>query len=113
MVRFNSQREVVRQLMRSYFESCRLHDDLEALGVSVKAIDYLGEHCADVAMDIVGFPVDDSSKEDESSFSREWLFDAMPGRTEPAALDSEVDRYVDFLYSEYGKLKQDNPHLFE
>ena len=113
MVKFNSQRELVRQLIRSYFESCKLHDDLEKLGISNRALDFLGEQCADVAMDIIGFPVDDSAKEDESTFCRDWLFDAVPEQIKLDSLNSDVENYVDFLFSEYEKLRQESPDLFE
>lgn len=112
MVRFNSHHEVVRQLIRSYLESCKLHDDLENLGITNKALDYLGEQCADSAMDIVGFPVDESALEDESTFCRDWLYDAAPAQIESDTLNSEVDKYVDFLFSEFEKLKQERPDLF-
>lgn len=113
MVRFNSKREVVRQLIRSYLESCKLHEDLDKLKISFQAIDYLGEHCADCAMDIIGFPVDDSGEDEESTFCRDWLFDAAPANIELASLDSEVDKYVDFLFHEYEELKKEKPGLFE
>lgn len=112
MVRFNSQREIVRQLIRSYFESRKLDDDLEKLGISNKAIDYLGEQCADTAMDIIGFPVDNSVLEDEPTFSREYLFDAAPEQIKLDSLDSDVETYVDFLFSAFLKLKEENPALF-
>lgn len=112
MVKFNSQREIVRQLIRSYFESCKLHNDLEKLGISNKALDFLGEQCADAAMDIIGFPVDDTAKEDESTFCRDWLFDAAPLHIESDTLNAEVEKYVNFLFSEFETLKQESPDLF-
>ncbi|MDE6229441.1 MAG: hypothetical protein K2M40_06615 [Muribaculaceae bacterium] len=113
MVKFNSQPEIVRQLIRSYFESCKLHEDLENLGISIDALDYLGEQYADTALDIIGFPVDDSAKEDDITFCRDYLLDAAPEQITPDTLNSDVENYVDFLYSEFEKLKQENPDLFE
>lgn len=112
MVKFNSKREIVKQLIRSYLESCKLHEDLDRLGISNKALDFLGEQCADSAMDIIGFPVDDTAKEDESTFCRDWLFDAVPEQIEPDTLNAAVEEYVDFLFHEYEELKKENPYLF-
>lgn len=113
MVRFRSKREVVRLLMRSYLESCRLHGDLDRLKITITPLDFIGEHCADCALDLIGFPVDDSNEEEESTFCRDWLFEAAPERIEPSTLDSEVEKYVDFLFHEYEELRKDRPGLFE
>lgn len=113
MVRFRSKREVVRLLMRSYLESCRLHEDLDRLKITITPLDFIGEHCADCALDLIGFPVDDSNEEEESTFCRDWLFEAAPERIEPSTLDSEVEKYVDFLFHEYEELRKDRPGLFE
>lgn len=113
MVKFNSKREVVRQLIRSYIESCKLHEDLDKLKISIQPLDFLGEHCADCAMDIIGFPVDDTCEDEESTFCRDWLFDAAPEHIELDTLNSEVDKYVDFLFHEYEELRKEKPGLFE
>ncbi|MCM1075767.1 MAG: hypothetical protein NC411_00210 [Bacteroides sp.] len=64
-------------------------------------------------LDLIGFPVDNSNLEDESTFCRDYLTDNAPKDIEPANLDAEVGRYVDYLFSEFEKLKQEDPHLFE
>lgn len=112
MIKINSKREIVRQLIRAYLESCKLHDDLGRLGIDIKALDFLGEQCADSAMDIIGFPVDDTALEDESNFCRDWLFEGAPEHIELDNLNAVVDKYVDFLFQEFEKLKKDNPGLF-
>lgn len=99
--------------MRSYLESCRLHEDLDRLKITITPLDFIGEHCADCALDLIGFPVDDSNEEEESTFCRDWLFEAAPERIEPSTLDSEVEKYVDFLFHEYEELRKDRPDLFE
>ena len=113
MARFNSQREIVTQLIRTYLKSCKLYDDLDKLGITNEALGFLGEQCANSAMDIIGFPVDDSSKGDESTFCRDFLFDAAPRHIESDTLNSEIEKYVDFLFSKFEKTKQETPDLFE
>lgn len=112
MAHFNSHREIVSQLIRSYIESDKLHYDLEKFKITIEPLDYLSEHCLDLALDIVGFPVDDSNLEDESTFCRDYLIEAAPRNIEIEHLGLEVSRYVDFLYSEIEELKRENPDLF-
>lgn len=100
-------------MIRSFFESDKLHYDLEKFKITIEPLDYLSEHFLDLALDLIGFPVDDTNLEDESTFSREYLTDWAPRNIELANLDSEVEKYVDFLYSEFEKLKREEPYLFE
>lgn len=113
MARFNSKREIVSQMVRSFFESDKLHYELEKYKITIEPLDYLSEHFLDLALDLIGFPVDDSNLEDESTFCRDYITDWAPRNIELANLDSEVERYVDHLYSEFEKLKREEPHLFE
>ena len=64
-------------------------------------------------MDIIGFPVDDTANNGNFQFCRDWLFDAAPDTVTPETLGAEVDKYVDFLYSEFESLKKESPNLFE
>ncbi len=113
MAKFNSQREIVSQLVRSYLESCKLFVDLDELGISISALDSLGNQCITSALDIIGFPVDDSHKDDNITFCRDWLVDAAPKHITHDTLNSAVEKYTDFLYSEFEMLKQEDPDLFE
>lgn len=112
MARFNSKREIVSQMIRSYIESDKLHYEMEKYKITIEPLDYLSEHFLDLALDLVGFPVDDSNLEDESTFCRDYLTDNAPRDIELENLDSEVERYVDYLYSELETLKKEEPDLF-
>jgi len=100
-------------MIRSYIESDKLHYDLEKFKISIEPIDYLSEHFLDLALDLVGFPVDDTNLEDESTFCRDYLIEAAPRNIEIEHLDSEVSRYVDYLYSNIEELKREEPYLFQ
>ncbi|MCM1337748.1 MAG: hypothetical protein NC187_08045 [Candidatus Amulumruptor caecigallinarius] len=100
-------------MIRSFFESDKLLHDLEKFKISIGPIDYLSEHFWDLALDVIGFPVDDTNLEEEATFCRDYLINNAPTEIELANLDSEVERYVDYLYSEFEALKKEEPHLFE
>lgn len=112
MIRFNSQREVVRQLVHSCFKAYSLHSHLVSLGIADGPLEVLGQQCAESAMDIVGFPVD-NVLEEESVFDRSWLHDTIPVHIAADTLEEEVEKFVDFLYSEIEYLRQEKPDLFQ
>lgn len=113
MTKFNSKREIVRQLVRSHLECYKLYEDMEALKITAGPLAYIGEHQLDLALDLIGFPLDDTNEDEESTFCRDWLHEAVPTEVRSVDIEAETSRLVDFYLSEYETLKNERPDLFQ
>lgn len=116
MKNLKSQRELVEELILSYYDLSYKYDKFQELGISIEIKFFNIDHLLEWALDVVGFPIDTTLEEDSKNkhyFSRDYLADKIsPSAISANNAHSAVKEYVDFLYKELESLKKESPQLF-
>lgn len=72
-----------------------------------RTLEYVCDELIDYIFDIIGFPMQ------SPEFDRDYLFDTDLLNPESANHHPEVEDYLEFLYSEMMKLREERPDLFQ
>lgn len=107
--------EVVKELLTKHIELGDLMWRLQEVDIDLPLLGRL--NLSDIALDVIGFPMDADDARRSGRFKEDHNFSDMYCREklieESCLLTKEdVDAFIEKLYAEYNQLLLEQPHLF-
>lgn len=97
---------IANEMLESYFLYRQKMKNYAPTSSAHKALRYASDELIDYVFDIIGFPMQ------SPKFDRDYLFDTDLLNPESANHHPEASDYLEFLYRELMKIREERPDLF-